>query len=68
MGIECNYSFESLYSAAYGRNMNIREKRAFEKFSQEEINTLVLQWSKEAGWKTRKKKGTDGFTYLSFHP
>ena len=68
MGEECNYSFFDLYKAAYGHRIALKEKRALQKLSQEEINKLVLVWAKEAGWKTKKKKGTDKKVYLSFHP
>jgi len=65
---ECNYSFYDLYKAAFGHRIALKEKIAFQKLSQEEINSLVIQWAKDAGWKTKKKKGTDKKFYLSFHP
>lgn len=68
MGIECNYSFADLYRAAFGIGLNIKEKRKFQAYSQEQINALVIEWAKIAGWKTKKKKGADKKVYLSFYP
>lgn len=65
---ECNYSFYDLYKAAYGHRIPLKEKKKLQMLSQDEINAQVLVWAKEAGWKTKKKKGTDKKTYLSFHP
>ncbi len=65
---ECDYSFFDLYKAAFGHRIPLKEKRELQKLSQNEINILVSQWAKEAGWKTKKKKGTDKKIYLSFHP
>lgn len=66
--MECNYSFYDLYKAAFGHKVPLKEKIAFQKLEQSEINLLVLEWAKEAGWATRKKKGMDGKIYISFHP
>lgn len=68
MGIECAYSFLDLYKAAFGKRPPLKEKLKLQKLSQEEINGLVMQWAKKAGWKTREKKGSDGKNYLSFWP
>lgn len=68
IGIECDYSFDMLYEAAFGKNLDIKEKQKLQKLSQEEINTLVLNWAKIAGWKTKEKNGSGGEIYLSFHP
>jgi len=65
---ECDYSFFDLYKAAFGHRILLKEKRELQKLSQNEINILVSQWAKEAGWKTKPKKGTDKKIYLSFHP
>jgi hypothetical protein len=68
MAIECNYSFQDLYFAAFGHKPPLKEKIKLQKLSQEEINVLVRTWAEKAGWKTQKKKGTDKNVYLSFHP
>ena len=68
MGIECDYSFDALYQAAFGKKIPKKEKRKFQSLSQDEINTLVSRWAKKAGWDTTEKKGTDGNNFLSFHP
>jgi hypothetical protein len=64
----CDYSFNDLYKAAYKKNLSKKEKTEFEKLSQEKINSLVLEWAKRAGWKTKNKTGYDGKNYLAFHP
>lgn len=68
MSIECNFSFDDLYNAAYGKNLSKKEKEKFTVLSQDTINELVLKWTKKANWKTKIKKGIDGKNYLSFHP
>lgn len=68
MGIECAYSFDDLYKAAFGKNLDLKEKAELQKLPQEEINILVSKWAQQAGWRTRKKKGTENITYLSFYP
>jgi hypothetical protein len=68
MGIECAYSFEDLYRAAYGKSLSLKEKNKLQNISQEKINSLVLAWAEKAGWKTNKKIGKDNKIYLSFYP
>jgi hypothetical protein len=67
METSCNYSFWDLYIAAFGHRPPLKEKIKLQKLSQEEINVLVLDWAKKAGWKTKKKKGVDGKVYISFY-
>ena len=67
-GFECKFSFDDLYKAAFGKSLTNKEKLKFKKLSQKEINILVSSWAKKTGWKTKKKKGTDGKIYLSFYP
>lgn len=64
----CNYSFDDLYSAAYGKKITLQEKKELQKLPQEKINSCVVEWAQKAGWKTKEKRGTDGNIYLSFHP
>lgn len=64
----CKYSFDDLFEAAFGKILNPKEKEKLQKLPQEKINALVIQWAQKAGWKTRKKKGEDSQTYLSFYP
>lgn len=68
MGIECAYSFDDLYKAAFGKNLTKKEKLEFQKLSQKEINSLVLNWAQKTNWITLEKKGVDGKIYISFHP
>lgn len=68
MGIECAYSFDDLYKAAYGKNLKANEKAELQNLSQEKINEFVEIWAQKARWKTCKKKGSDNKIYLSFHP
>ena len=67
MGVECAYSFHDLYKAVFGKELSLQEKKKLQSLPQEDINTLVSKWAKEAGWKTEKKKGTNGKIYLSFY-
>lgn len=68
MGIECNFSFDDLYKAAFGKDISKKAKQEFANLSQDKINNLVLKWSKKANWKTEEKKGIDGKIYLAFFP
>jgi hypothetical protein len=67
-GFECKFSFDDLYKATFNKSLNIKEKRKLQSLPQEEINEIVLSWTQKAGWKTKKKKGNDGKTYVSFYP
>lgn len=64
----CNYSFEDLYKAAFGKEITLQEKKELKKLPQEKINITVKEWAKKANWKTSEIKGSDGNIYLSFHP
>lgn len=65
--LECNYSFEDLYKAAFGRKISEKKKKEFQTLTQKEINDLVNRWAQKAQWKTNKRKGADGEIYISFH-
>jgi hypothetical protein len=65
---ECDYSFEMLYRAAFGKSLKAEEKLRLQSLSQTEVNKLVIKWTKKCGWKTESKKGSNGITYLAFHP
>lgn len=66
-GFECKFSFESLYRAAFGKDLASKEKKNLQSLPQEEINNLVKIWAQKAGWKTEKKKGNNGKIYISFY-
>ena len=66
-GFECKFSFDDLYKAAFGKSLTSKEKKKLQSLPQEDINTLVCKWAKEAGWKTKKKKGNNGKIYISFY-
>jgi len=68
MAIECAYSFDDLYQAAYGKPIDISDKEKFQARPQEEINTMVRSWVKKAGWMMEERAGSDGKTYLAFAP
>ena len=65
---ECNFSFNDLYEAAFGKSLDVKEKAKFQELSQQEINILVLQWAKKAGWKTTKKINKDKTVFIAFNP
>ncbi len=64
----CNYSFDDLYASAFGKSLSSKEKQKLQDLPQKKINSLVLEWTKKAKWKTTEKKGTDGKIYLAFSP
>lgn len=66
--IECNFSFEMLYKAAFNRDLSKNIKLKLQNLPQEEINKLVLKWSKKAGWKTEERIGSNGVLYRAFYP
>ncbi len=66
--IECDYSFEMLYRAAYGRKIPSKVKKKFQALSQEEVNKLVMTWAQVANWRTELKMGEQGVVYLAFYP
>lgn len=67
-GIECDYSFDMLYRAAFGRNIPLKEKRALQSATQVIINKKVLEWALIAGWITDERKGNDKNLYIAFYP
>lgn len=68
MSKECNYSFEMLYTAAFGKKLSNAEKLRFQNATQDVVNQLVLDWTKKAGWQTFWRKGLNGEKYLAFYP
>lgn len=66
--MECDYSFEMLYKAAFGKSLSKKLKTQLQKSTQEEINQLVKKWAVKAGWTTMKKNGADNCEYLAFYP
>lgn len=66
--VECDYSFEMLYKAAFGKNFSVKEKNRFQGLNQREINKLVLIWAEKAKWETQKKIGANGQEFLAFYP
>jgi hypothetical protein len=64
----CNYSFDDLYKAAFGKKMPQIEKLKLQRLSQEGINELVIAWVQQAGWQTFARTGTDGKKYVAFYP
>lgn len=66
--LECDYSFEMLYKAAFGKSITKEEKTKLKILPQREINKLVIVWAKKAGWVTESKKGVDKKDYIAFYP
>jgi hypothetical protein len=66
--IECDYSFEMLYKAAYKKKIPDKIKHEFQALPQEEINKLVMKWAQVANWRTESKVGEQGVVYLAFYP
>lgn len=67
-GFECNFSFEDLYKAAFGKVLSQEEKEKLQKLPQQKINSLILEWANKANWNIYPKLGTDGKKYLAFYP
>ena len=68
MGIECSYSFNDLYYAAYGELMERDVEDRLYAVDQKERNRMVAEWADDAGWETTPRTGSDGLTYLAFCP
>ena len=66
--IECDYSFDMLYRAAFKKNISQKAKLQLQSLDQEGINKLVAKWAKTAEWNTEMKTSRDGNLYLSFWP
>jgi hypothetical protein len=67
-GIECDYSFDMLYKAAFGKSISQKKKQQLQNLAQENVNKLVAEWAQKAGWKTQEKIGEDNALYLAFYP
>ena len=65
---ECDYSFEMLYHAAFGKSLPRKKKQSLKFLNQEDINKIVTDWAGKAGWNTKEKKGSDGKIYTAFFP
>lgn len=65
--VECDYSFEMLYKAAFGKSLSKKEIAKLQTSSQNEINSLVLIWATKAGWTTDRRLGDDGKDYIAFY-
>ena len=66
--IECNYSFQDLYKAAFKRAPNKAELIKFSKLSLPKRNKILKEWVNLVGWETQEKLGTDGEIYIAFAP
>lgn len=64
----CQYSFDDLFSARFGRLMTEAEKQELYALSQEKRNEKVGEWAQKIGWQTDDIIGDDGVTYRSFMP
>ncbi len=68
MAIECVFSFNDLYKAAFGKQPGELELKSFTSLNQKQRNGLVEKWARQAGWQTKEKLGSDGKIYLAFAP
>ncbi len=68
MSIECQYSFDDLYLAAFQSELSDAERAGFKTLLQSELNRLVADWAAKAGWHTAERVGSDGKIYLAFWP
>ena len=68
MSNECDYSFWDLYTAAYQKVPTESEKKEFFALPQFRRNMKVKEWAKRAGWKTKRKIGSDFKIYVAFYP
>jgi hypothetical protein len=66
MDYSCQFSFDDLFQARFGRRMKDKEKSEFYALSQKERNQIVGRWAKAAGWYTKNKRGSDGVIYTAF--
>lgn len=63
----CNYSFDDLYKAAFGKSLNSQKKLQIKALSQDEINQYVRAWTQRAEWLLREHH-IGGQVFLSFQP
>ncbi len=66
--IECDYSFEMLYRAAFKKKIPVEVKKNLQMLSQDKINDLVAKWAEKAKWKTVERMGEGNTVYLAFFP
>lgn len=66
--IECDYSFEMLYRAAFKKKIPMKVKIELQMLPQDKINSLVNEWACKAKWRTEEKIGERGIIYLAFYP
>lgn len=67
-GPACQYSFDDLHLACFGRVMTDVERNALYALPQDGRNEVVGDWAREAGWKIDDVNGDDGVVYRSFMP
>lgn len=66
--IECDYSLEMLFKAAFGKNISSKRKQELQSLPQDKINDLVRLWADKAGWRTHWRVGFGKQKYLAFYP
>ena len=64
----CNYSFDDLYKAAFGKKLSTNQKKKLQKLPQEKINQLVEEWTQKAQWLSQEKILPQGTRFLAFSP
>lgn len=68
MNSYCDFSFADLFRAAHGRDATQHELQELYANPRAEINRIVEEWARLAGWKTKAMQGRDGETYMAFWP
>jgi hypothetical protein len=68
LGPECQYSFEDLFFAAFGRKASLQEIEEFNQLSQESKNQKVKEWAGLADWNVVDRVGVDEKVYTAFYP
>jgi len=66
MELSCQFSFNDLHQAAFGRPLTEAERRELYALTQEERNERVGEWAKIAHWQTEDRVGADGIEYTAF--
>jgi hypothetical protein len=68
MGIECDYSYNDLFRAAYNRLTTVKERELLSQMTQKDRNKYVRRLAGLAEWETKDKLGSDNQIYTAFAP
>lgn len=68
MGIECDYSYNDLFKAAYNRLPTSKESKLLSQMTQTDRNEYVRKLAQLAEWEIEEKLGSDNQIYTAFAP